>query len=118
MVGGLPIAAAHGRRTTRHGARPRFARRSSGMSGRRGSFSEREEAMVHRNEIICFANDWSSDPLSKKQIMLRLARQHRILWINSINNRRPRLGRKDFRRILQKLRDFGHGLMQVEERIW
>lgn len=69
-------------------------------------------------DIICFANDWASDPLSKKQIMTRLARRHRVLWINSINNRRPQLARKDFSRVLQKLGEFGRGLMQVEERIW
>ncbi len=69
-------------------------------------------------DIICFANDWSGDPLSKKQVMLRLARQHRVLWINSMNNRRPRLARKDFRRVFEKLRDFRHGLKQVQERIW
>jgi glycosyltransferase involved in cell wall biosynthesis len=80
--------------------------------------SEREQLVLKPSDIICFANDWAADPLSKKQIMLRLARQHRVLWINSINNRRPRLARKDFRRTLQKLRDFGQGLTQVEERIW
>lgn len=74
--------------------------------------------MSSRNDIICFANDWAADPLSKKQIMTRLARRHRILWINSINIRRPRLARKDFRRSVQKLREFGRGLMHVEERIW
>jgi glycosyltransferase involved in cell wall biosynthesis len=70
------------------------------------------------NDIICFANDWSGDPLSKKQIMTRLARRHRVLWVNSINNRRPRLAQKDFRRILEKLNAFRSGLQQVEERIW
>jgi glycosyltransferase involved in cell wall biosynthesis len=70
------------------------------------------------NDIICFANEWSGDPLSKKQIMTRLARRHRVLWVNSINNRRPRLARKDFRRILEKLKAFQSGLKQVEEKIW
>lgn len=69
-------------------------------------------------DIICFANDWASDPLSKKQVMLRLARNHRILWVNSINNRRPRLAKKDFRRVLVKLKDFTRGLKQPVERIW
>lgn len=71
-----------------------------------------------KNDIICFANDWQADPLSKKQVMTRLARRHRVLWINSINNRRPRLAKKDFRRILQKIGDFGKGLTRVEENIW
>jgi glycosyltransferase involved in cell wall biosynthesis len=69
-------------------------------------------------DIICFANDWNSDPLSKKQIMTRLARRHRILWVNSINNRQPRLARKDLSRVFQKLREFRSGLQQVEEQIW
>ncbi len=70
------------------------------------------------NDIICFANDWSGDPLSKKHIMLRLSRHHRVLWVNSINNRRPRLAQKDFRRIVEKLKAFRSGLKQVEEKIW
>ncbi len=70
------------------------------------------------NDIICFANDWAADPLSKKQVMVRFARRRRVLWINSMNNRRPRLARKDLGRILQKLGGFCHGLVQVEDRIW
>src|SRR5271169_6833326 len=69
-------------------------------------------------DIICFGNDWASDPLSKKQIMLQLAKRHRVLWINSLNNRRPRFASKDYRRIVQKLKGFKSGLVQVEERIW
>jgi glycosyltransferase involved in cell wall biosynthesis len=69
-------------------------------------------------DIICFANDWSSDPLSKKQVMVRLAQRHRVLWINSINNRAPRLEQKDIRRVVQKLSNFARGLVRVEERIW
>ncbi len=69
-------------------------------------------------DIVCFANDWSSDPLSKTQVMVRLARQHRVLWIDSINIRAPRLQQKDFRRIRQKLNNFLRGLAQVRDRIW
>jgi glycosyltransferase involved in cell wall biosynthesis len=73
---------------------------------------------MNAENIICFANDWGADPLSKKQVMRRMARKHRILWVNSINNRRPRLARKDFGRVLHKLTHFYHGLTQVDERIW
>ena len=76
------------------------------------------EKMNPASDIICFANDWFADPLSKKQIMVRLGKRHRILWINSINNRRPRLASKDLRRTAQKLLDFNRGLVQVEENIW
>jgi glycosyltransferase involved in cell wall biosynthesis len=68
--------------------------------------------------IICFANDWYADPLSKKHLMLRFARNRRILWVNSVNNRRPRMASKDFRRVFQKLGEFRRGLVQVQEGIW
>jgi glycosyltransferase involved in cell wall biosynthesis len=70
------------------------------------------------NDIICFANDWFADPLSKKHIMLRFARTRRVLWINSINNRRPRLAKKDLSRVFQKLKGFKGGIKQVENNIW
>ncbi len=69
-------------------------------------------------DIICFANDWGGDRLSKKQVMLRLARRHRVLWINAINTRRPRVAKKDMGRVLEKLRDFTRGLRQVQDNIW
>jgi glycosyltransferase involved in cell wall biosynthesis len=69
-------------------------------------------------DLICFANDWNADPLSKKQVMTRLAQKHRILWINSINNRRPQLASKDFRRAFQKLSGFRRGLIKVGPQIW
>jgi hypothetical protein len=61
-------------------------------------------------DIICFANDWQADPLSKKQVMVRLARCNRILWVNSMHNRRPRLAKKDARRMVQKVAEFIRGV--------
>jgi glycosyltransferase involved in cell wall biosynthesis len=74
--------------------------------------------MLHGQDIICFANDWSGDPLSKKQVMLRLSEHNRILWVNSLHNRRPQLTKKDARRVWQKLRGFGKGFHQVSPNIW
>jgi glycosyltransferase involved in cell wall biosynthesis len=74
--------------------------------------------MLSGRDIICFANDWSGDPLSKKQVMLRLSQNNRILWINSLHNRRPQFTRKDGNRILRKIRSFGRGLEQVSPNIW
>jgi glycosyltransferase involved in cell wall biosynthesis len=68
--------------------------------------------------MICFANDWYADPLSKKHLMVRFARNRRILWINSVNNRRPRMAIKDLRRVFQKFSEFRHGLLQVHKGIW
>jgi glycosyltransferase involved in cell wall biosynthesis len=75
-------------------------------------------------DIICFANDWDGDPLSKKHIMRRLARRGaRVLWVNSLGNRAPRLGdAKDRLRAVKKVTRFArsawNGPRQVDDRIW
>jgi glycosyltransferase involved in cell wall biosynthesis len=68
-------------------------------------------------DIVCFANDWSGDPLSKKHVMRRLARRNRVLWVNSLGNRSPRATTHDLRRLFDKLQRFAGGLYQVEEHI-
>src|SRR5581483_377618 len=68
-------------------------------------------------DIVCFANDWSGDPLSKKHVMRRLARRNRVLWINSLGNRSPRASARDLKRIVDKLQRFAGGLYQVEPNI-
>jgi glycosyltransferase involved in cell wall biosynthesis len=73
--------------------------------------------MIEGRDIICFANDWESDPLSKKHVMLRLARKNRILWVNSIGNRNPTASVRDIRRAAQKLLSFFGGLRKVETNI-
>ena len=74
--------------------------------------------MIQGQDIICFANDWDSDPLSKKHVMLRLAKHNRVLWINSIGNRNPSASVYDLKRIAKKLRDFSRGYQQVDARIY
>lgn len=69
--------------------------------------------MLKGNDIICFANDWDGDPLSKKHIALRLARQNRVLWVNSTGNRNPTASLHDFRRVCKKLRQFFQGCRPV-----
>lgn len=73
---------------------------------------------IEGQDIICFANDWDSDPLSKKHIMLRLARRNRILWVNSIGTRNPRASARDFRRAAGKLWQFAHSYKQGAENIF
>lgn len=85
---------------------------------RKTGLGERAARMLRGQDIICFANDWSADPLSKKQVMLRLAERNRILWVNSLHNRRPQLTAKDARRVWHKLRGFGQGLQQVQGNVW
>lgn len=63
-------------------------------------------------DIVCFSNDWGGDPLSKTHIMKILARENRILWVNSVGNRRPCATRRDLRRLLDKLGQVARGLTE------
>ena len=74
--------------------------------------------MISGRDIICFGNDWDGDPLSKKHIMQRLARQNRILWVNSLGNRDPERSLHDLKRMTRKLRQFASGFRQVADRIF
>jgi glycosyltransferase involved in cell wall biosynthesis len=69
-------------------------------------------------DIICFANDWDGDPLSKKHLMVRLARDNRVLWVNSLGCRNPQASTRDLRRILSKVVAFGRGLRQEAPNLW
>lgn len=70
------------------------------------------EATLRGREIVCFSNDWSGDPLSKTHLMKILARENRILWINSIANRTPRASASDLRRMVRKLVDAAQGMTE------
>ncbi|MCX6624261.1 MAG: glycosyltransferase [Acidobacteria bacterium] len=73
--------------------------------------------MLEGNDIICFANDWDGDPLSKKHIALRLARKNRVLWVNSTGNRNPTATLRDLRRGWKKLRQYFQGCRPVANNI-
>jgi hypothetical protein len=68
-------------------------------------------------DIVCFANDWDGDPLSKTHLMRLLARENRVLWVNSLGNRAPRASGYDVHRVVKKLRAAAGGLREVERNI-
>jgi glycosyltransferase involved in cell wall biosynthesis len=74
--------------------------------------------MLEGRDIICFCNDWDGDPLSKKHVMMGLARRNRVLWVNSIGNRNPRATSGDLGRIASKLWRFARGYRRVAENIY
>src|SRR6185436_16833194 len=82
---------------------------------RRGCRYERREGMEMEGEnIICFAKDWSEDPTSNNHVMRLLSRKNRVLWLNSIATRAPKLSSSsDLQKIARKLRDFGRGPVEV-----
>jgi glycosyltransferase involved in cell wall biosynthesis len=64
--------------------------------------------------IICFAKDWSEDPTSNNHVMRLLARKNRVLWLNSISTRAPKLSSSsDLEKIVRKVRDFSRGPVEV-----
>ncbi len=69
--------------------------------------------------MLCFSHDWTGDPLSKTHLMRLLARDNRILWVNSIGYRSPSLGNKhDLSRIAQKLKAATVPLREVEKNLF
>jgi glycosyltransferase involved in cell wall biosynthesis len=73
--------------------------------------------MIEGRDLICFCNDWDGDPLSKKQIVTRLAGKNRILWVNSTGNRNPTVSAHDFRRAFTKVIAFLRGCRTVADNV-
>jgi asparagine synthase (glutamine-hydrolysing) len=77
-----------------------------------------EMGHLRGRDIVCFSNDWDGDPLSKMHAMKLLARDNRVLWVNSIGNRRPTASARDLRRIRDKLLGAARGLQERHPNIW
>lgn len=54
-------------------------------------------------DLVVFGEDWGRHPSSTQHLMLRLKEKRRVLWINSIGMRRPRLSARDIRRGIDKV---------------
>jgi glycosyltransferase involved in cell wall biosynthesis len=74
--------------------------------------------ILRGRDIICFAQDWTGDPLSKTHIMRILARDNRVLWVNSIGLRAPSVSKADFRRSLEKITSAVEPLKEVEPNLF
>ena len=69
--------------------------------------------------VICFAKDWDEDPTSNNHVMVEVAKGNRVLWLNSIATRTPKLASgRDIKKIWRKLLSFFEGLRQVRENLW
>lgn len=54
-------------------------------------------------DLLVFGEDWASHPSSTQHLMRCLGEHYRILWVNSIGLRRPRISGHDMRRIVSKV---------------
>jgi glycosyltransferase involved in cell wall biosynthesis len=66
--------------------------------------TESDSKMLKGRDLLCFSHDWNSDPLSKTHLMRLLAKENRVLWVNSIGYRTPTASKKDFGRAWKKLK--------------
>jgi glycosyltransferase involved in cell wall biosynthesis len=71
-----------------------------------------------RRPIVCFANDWKTDPTSKHHVMRTYSAYTDVVWLESTGIRRPRLLKlTDQRRILHRLRSSAKGIRTGGERV-
>lgn len=69
--------------------------------------------------IICFSKDWHEDPTSNHHVLRGLARHRRVLWLNSVATRTPKLSSgRDLGKIRRKLGEFAKGPVNVENDLW
>ena len=69
--------------------------------------------------IVAFAKDWSEDPTSNHHVLRELARTRRVLWLNSVATRTPKLtSGRDLGKIRRKLGEFTRGPVRVENDLW
>ncbi len=54
-------------------------------------------------DLIVFGEDWGAHPSATQHLITHLAAGRRVLWVNSIGLRRPRLSRRDLQRAMRKL---------------
>jgi glycosyltransferase involved in cell wall biosynthesis len=74
--------------------------------------------LLKGRDIVCFPQDWTGDPLSKTHIMRILARDNRILWVNSIGLRAPSVSKADLGRSFEKLARVLKPLEEVEPNLF
>lgn len=55
-------------------------------------------------DLIVFGEDWGAHPSSTQHLVKLLSEKRKILWVNSIGLRRPRVNMSDLRRLIIKFR--------------
>lgn len=69
--------------------------------------------------IVAFAKDWHEDPTSNHHVLRELAKTRRVLWLNSIATRKPRLASgRDLGKLARKVREFVRGPVRIEHDLW
>lgn len=91
---------------------------SNAIQSRPDAKNSGEAKMLSGRDLICFSHDWTGDPLSKTHLMRLLARDNRVLWVNSIGYRAPTASARDLKRAVAKLRAAATPVKEVEKNIF
>jgi len=57
-------------------------------------------------EFVVFSDDWGRWPSSSQHLFRYLAQEHRVLWVETVGMRRPRLSAGDLQRSMEKIRSW------------
>lgn len=63
--------------------------------------------------FIVFSDDWGEHPSSSQHIFKHIALNHKVLWVNTIGMRNPKLTWSDFNKIIKKIKKM-FGSLKVE----
>jgi len=75
--------------------------------------------ILEGENIICFAKDWNEDPTSCNHVLSALAKKNRVLWLNSISTRSPKLtSARDTGKIFRKIGSFLRGPQRMRDNLW
>lgn len=68
---------------------------------------------------MAFAKDWQEDPTSNHHVLRELAKTRRVLWLNSVGTRTPKLASaRDLGKMRRKLGELARGPVNVENDLW
>lgn len=60
--------------------------------------------VIEGRDIVVFSDDWGRHPSSSQHLFRRIAPHNRVLWVETIGLRRPRITRYDVSRAAEKLK--------------
>lgn len=75
--------------------------------------------MTYAPSIVAFAKDYNEAPTSCNHVLRELARTRRVLWLNSVATRAPKVSSgRDMGKLGRKLGEFAKGPVNVEDDLW
>lgn len=70
--------------------------------------SPAENAELKSLDFLVFSDDWGEHPSSCQHIFRHIAKNHRVLWVNTIGMRNPTLTLRDAQKVVQKVKKMTH----------